>query len=406
MKLLIIGNGIAGVTTARVVTERDPSIDVTIYSEEHFHYYSRPRLVDYVGGRIPEGRLIAYSESWYSDRGIKVLLGKRVTSLSPRDHTIRLEDGTSDTYDCLVLATGASARVPDIPGSDRPGVYTLRFLEDARALRRETRKHQSVLVVGGGLLGLEMAVAFADCEMQVTVAEIFPRLLPRQLDTEGAGILQKRIERRGAYVLTGESCAAIQDSGHRKRVKLSKNGLLDVDMVVISAGAQCNASLAREAGLTCDRGVVVDEHMLTSGPDVFAVGDVAEYARRTWGIIPAALAQARVAAAQIVGDHDTLYEDIVPATTLKVTGIDVTSIGEVNPETPNAKEIRSVDPEEGVYSKFVIRQGRVVGAIFVGSRSRVRAANLLISKRIDVTSCADSLLDVDFDLMALASQPS
>ncbi len=404
MRLLIVGNGIAGVTTARMVAESDSSIQITVYSDEPFHYYSRPRLVDYVGGRIDEEKLVAFSEDWYSERGIDVRLGTRVLSIDTGTHSVTLADGTTDRYDRLVLAIGATARMPPIPGSEGPGVHTLRTLEDARAIRAVVARKKRVLIVGGGLLGLEIAAAFADCDMEVIVAEIAPRILPRQLDVEGAHVLQHRIERRGVSILTNESCGAIQHTDNGKRVTLSQNGLLDVDMVAVSAGVVPNVGLAREACLDCNRGIVVDDHLLTSTPDVYAVGDVAEYEGITWGIIPAALAQARTAAEQILGKSEALYEDIVPSTTLKVTGVDVTSIGDVNSDDPEVVEIRSADLEEGQYAKLVLRQGRVVGAIYVGSRARVRATNLLISKQVDVSSFIDSLLDEEFDLLALASR--
>jgi len=148
----------------------------------------------------------------------------------------------------------------------------------------------------------------------------------------------------------------------------------------------------------------VDDHLRTSAPDVYAIGDVAEFQGRVWGIIPAALAQARVAAAQLAGDESVVYTDIVPSTTLKVTGIDVISIGEAIPEAPGAMELRSVQPEKGVYTKLVVRDGKVVGAILVGSRARLRAINLLMANGVDVSAHLDSLLDDRFDLMGLAQQ--
>lgn len=401
MKLVIIGNGIAGITTARVVSDRDPSIDIAMYSEEPYQYYARPRLVDLVAGRVAPEQLQVYSDAWYAERGIKTLLRRRVADVDPAAHRIALEDGSQDRYDALVLAMGAHAWVPPVLGAETRGVHTLRALDDALALRDAAAAGSRVLVLGGGLLGLETAVALRNLDVEVTVVEVFPRLLPKQLDTEGAAVLQEHIHHHGVEFLTGDSCAAIEGRDRVERAVLKSGRVLDVDLVVISAGARSNIDLAQGAGIDCHRGIVVDDRLLTDAPDVYAVGDVAEFEGRTWGIIPAAMAQARVAAARIAGDRTARYEDIVPATTLKVTGVDVTSIGEVNPEAPGAVEVRATDPEKGTYHKLVVRDGRVVGAILVGSRERLRAVNLLISRGIDVTGRERALLDPEFDLMAL-----
>jgi len=404
MKVIIVGNGVAGVTTARLAAERDPSLDITIYSEEPYHYYSRPRLVDLVGGQVTPADIQVYPEEWYAERGIRTVLGTRVTALEPDAHRLILPGGEATTYDRLVLATGARAWVPPIAGADVPGVFTLRTMRDALALRDTAVEGRRVLVLGGGLLGLEVAAALNARGVSVTVVEVFPRLLPRQLDAEGAAVLEERIERSGVEILTGDSCTVIEPNGDAKRCRMKSGEVLEADLIVISAGARSNVTLAQEASIVCARGVVVDEHLRTSAPDVYAVGDVAEFEGRVWGIIPAALAEARLAAAQVAGDESATYHDIVPSTTLKVTGIEVTSIGEVNPETPGAVEIRSVRPQEGVYDKLVLRDGKVVGAIMVGSRANLRAVNLLMSRGTDVSAHQDDLLKDGFDLLALAQQ--
>jgi len=404
MKVVIVGNGVAGVTTARLAVERDPSLDVTIYSEEPYHYYSRPRLVDLVGGQVTPADIQVYPEEWYAERHIRTVLNTRVTHLEPAEHRITLPSGETVSYDRLVLATGARAWVPPIAGADAPGVYTLRTMDDAVALRDAATPGRRVLVLGGGLLGLEVAAALSGRGVEVTVVEVFPRLLPRQLDQEGAEVLEERIERNGVEILTGDSCSAIEPEGPARVCKMKSGGMLEADLVVVSAGARSNVALAQEADIVCARGIVVDEHLQTSAPDVYAVGDAAEFEGRVWGIIPAALAEARLAAAQVTGDESATYHDIVPSTTLKVTGIEVTSIGEVNPETPGAVEIRAVRPGEGVYDKLVLRDGKVVGAIMVGSRANLRAVNLLMSRGTDVSAYQEELLQDGFDLLALAQQ--
>jgi nitrite reductase (NADH) large subunit len=281
------------------------------------------------------------------------------------------------------------------------GVFALRTMRDALALRDRASQVQHAVVLGGGLLGLDTAMALRAHGIGVTAVELLPRLLPRQLDDEGAALLQRTTEERGVSILTGDACARIERHAGGLRLSLKSGQNLDAGLVVVSAGIRANVDLAREAGLACHNGVLVNERLQTSAPGVYAVGDVAEFGGRIWGIIPAALAQAQVAAAQILGHMDTLYRDIVPSTTLKVTGIDLTSIGEVNPQGDGVVEVRQTDPTAGVYRKLVIREGHVVGAIVLGERSSVRAVSQLIARKVDVSAHVSSLLKPGFDLASL-----
>jgi len=402
MKLVIIGNGVAGVTTARYVADRDPSIEVAIYSDESYPYYPRPRLIDLIAGDAFPQEITFYSEEWYTKRGIGIELGRCGVALDPEAHRVTMADGEVVGYDALLLANGAHAWVPPIRGTDLDGVYTLRSMDDALALRERALKSRHVVVLGGGLLGLDLSHAIRAHHVRVTVVELLPRLLPRQLDTEGAGVLQGIIERGGVRIITGQACTLIEEQNAARRVHLSGGEVLDADMIVISAGVRSNLQLAQSGGLACNKGVVVDERLRTSNPDILAVGDVAEFGERVWGIIPAALAQARVAAAQIAGDTGVIYHGIVPSTTLKVTGIDVTSIGEVIPEHDgNVVEVRRSEPEAGVYEKLVVRHGQVVGAIFVGDRSDVGTVTQLMSRRVDVSPYLDTILSKEFNIRSL-----
>ena len=257
-------------------------------------------------------------------------------------------------------------------------------------------------MIGGGLLGLDMSAALRAHNIGVTVVEALPWLLPRQLDREGAAVLQRAIEQMGIEVITGDQVAAITGHDHVEKVDLKSGRSLAADMIIVSTGIRSNLRLAQEAGIECNRGVVVDEQLRASAPDVYAVGDVAEFSGRVWGIIPAAIAQARVAAAQLTGHADNSYADIVPSTTLKVTGIDVASIGEVHPEGEGYSEIRYTDAERGVYKKLVVYQSQVVGAILIGDRSDLRGVNALISSGTDVSAQIGALLTPGFDMLALA----
>jgi len=219
-----------------------------------------------------------------------------------------------------------------------------------------------------------------------------PWLLPRQLDREGAAVLEAILQRMGIQVITGELCTQMEGRGQVERLRLKSGRTLEAEMVVISAGVRSNIALAKEAGLACNRGIVVDEHLQTSHPQVYAVGDVAEFAGRVWAIIPAAIAQGRALGAWLSG-QDGRYEGIVPSATLKVSGVDLASIGEVNPEGEGFEELRRAEPERGLYRKLVLREGRIVGAILLGDRSEFAAVSRLISQGVDVSAHGEKLLE-------------
>lgn len=402
MRLVIIGNGVAGVTTARYVAEWDPSIEISLYGQEPHAYYPRPRLIDFVANKRSLEELPQYDAAWYQERRIAVRLGSQAIAVDPKGRAVTLADGRIERYDQLVLATGARPWIPPIPGAMRADILTLRTLDDAQALCRKARQGLSFLILGGGLLGLDAAMALHSHGVDVTVVEALPRLLPRQLDAEGAGLLERIVEGRGVRVITGETCAQIEDNGHVQRAHLQSGRIVRADVVLVSAGVRSQIDLARAAGLDTNRGIVVDERMQTSEPGIYAVGDAAEFGGVMWGIIPAALAQARVAAAQLAGRTDTVYREVVPSTTLQVTGIDLTSLGEVNPDGGEFREVRLMNQAACTYKKLVIREGRVVGAILLGSRSDLGAVNHLVSRGVDVAAVADRLLEPDFDLAAFA----
>jgi len=403
MKLVIIGNGVAGVTTARLVAERDRSVDITVCSEESYFYYPRPRLHALIAGTISERGIIAYPEEWYKRRDICTTRGRRVARIDPKAHLVVLDDGTSIEYDRLVLATGAHSFIPPIPGVESHGVFTLRSLRDALAIREEAGRARRALIVGGGLLGLELSVALLAHGLETRVVELMPWLLPRQLDAEGADLLQQHIESKGVQIITGERCTAIEGLIRVGRVRLQGGRVIDTDMVIISAGVRPNLELAQAAGLDTRRGVVVDERMRTSLPDVYAVGDVAEFHEELWSIIPAAVAQARVAAAQVVGDTRTIYAGIVPSTTLKVTGVHVTSAGEANPVGNDHTSVRYIDASRRVYKKLVIRDGHIVGGIALGDGAGARAISQLVTHRARVSTHMASLVSEGFDPGRLVS---
>jgi len=405
MRFVILGNGVAGVNAARYIARSglaDASVEV--FTDEPFAYYPRPKLSDFLAGAVSQSDMIQYTPDWYQSHGIQLHLNTRIAQLDVAGKRLLSDNGASIPYDRLLLASGGRSNVPPIRGADKAGVFTLRTLADALAIREYAAHATNAIVIGGGLLGLEAARGLHLLGLKVRVIEFFPRLLPRQLDEAGANILQKKIESLGIQVVTDAATDELTGAERVSGAKLKDGRRFSAELALISAGVRSNVELPQAAGLKVNRGVVVDAAMRTSAPDIWAAGDVAEFAGRVWGIIPAAVEQARVASANIVapdGAGAATYTDIVPSNTLKVLGIDLTSIGTVNPEGEGFIELRRSDADANVYEKLVLRDGKIVGAILLGNKERVAPVTQLIAKGTDVSAYAGQLLSDGLDLKTL-----
>jgi len=408
VKHVIVGNGVAGVTAARGIVRADPSAEVHIFGFEPYPYYRRPLLWEFIAGQIERHALYFRPLDWYAGRSIQLHLGARVTGLDPVGHRLDVEvsggrpaSARSVEYDRLLLATGGRPFVPPCEGVEKDGVFTLRTLDDALAIKAYARKASTAIVIGGGLLGLETARALRTTGLKVTVIEFFPHLLPRQLDAQGAEVLQSLLEAQGLKIVTGGKTEAVFGDGRAKGVRLQDRRVIAGEMVIFSTGIRSEVRLARAAGLEVNRGIVVNERLQTSADDIFAVGDAAEFEGRVYGIIPAAIEQARVAAASMVASGSAVYAGTLPTTTLKVAGAELTSVGESVAEAEDCEQLRRVDLAAGRYRKLVLRGGRIVGAISLNDRERARLITRLIEGGVDVSAYGNRLLDDDFDLKSL-----
>ncbi|HID61863.1 MAG TPA: NAD(P)/FAD-dependent oxidoreductase [Anaerolineae bacterium] len=411
-KYVIVGNGVAGVTAAQSIVQADPAAEVHIFGAEPYPYYQRPRLLEFLAGEIEVAKLVSRPPEWYAAKGIQVHLGARVTALDPAEHRLTLADESSVSYDRLLLATGGRPFVPPFAGIDKSGVFTLRTLDDARAMKVYAGDARNAVVIGGGLLGLETARALLSLRLDVTVIEFAPRLLPRQLDVEGAQVLQARLEALGLRILTNAATEAILGNERATGVQLKTRPehsrrderVVDGELVLISTGIRSRVELAQEAGLEMHHGVLVDGQLRTSATDVYAAGDVAEFEGIVYGIIPAAIEQARVAAANMVSQNGggVIYSGTVPATTLKVAGIDLACLGDATATGDELVVLRQVDPATGVYRRLALRDGKIVGAILLGDIRNVQPLKQLIATGRDVSAYSQQLPDGSLDLKALA----
>lgn len=396
MNAVIVGSGLAGTIAAKTLRELRPDIGIEVLGEERHPYYPRPNLIEYVAGRLARERIFAFPETWAERQAIAVRLGAPVVRIRPDKNLVETAAGDEVRYDALLLATGARAARPPIPGIDRAGVFVLRTLDDADALVTHLGEHRRVAVLGGGLLGLEIARAIRGREAEVDVIEVFDRLLPRQLDAEAAAILKAQFERSGIGIRLGETTQEVLGDGAVRGLRFGSGGTLGADAVIVAAGMVPETGLAREAGLKVGRGILVDDRMRTSHPGVFAAGDAAEHAGRTYGIIPAAFEQARAAAHAMIG-LDLPYGGTVPSNTLKVAGLHLTSVGEVHAAGPGFESVVRAEPEAGLYRKIVLFEGRLVGAIWMGTKKGAVEIGRFVALKKDVERYKKDLVEDAFD---------
>lgn len=365
--VVIIGNGIAGITAADHIRRRHPSCQIYVIGREKHHLYNRMGLARLIYGRSAMQGLYLNPDTWYDEHQITCWLNTQVTTIDPQTSTLRLADGESLPYDRLILATGSSSTIPPIPNYGIPGTFVLREADDAMHIRQFAQQNNSkhAIVAGGGLLGLEAAYALHKLGLSVTVLERSRWPMRRQLDERGGYFLQQYLAALGITVMVDAETAALQGEQRVEMVALKDQRTLPCDVFLVCAGIKPNIVLAVQAGITHKNGILVDDHMRTNIPNIYAVGDVAEYGGQVYGLWPVAVDQATVAAINAIGGDKT-YLEKPPSTMLKVAGIDLMSIGRIEPESAYDEVIVFEDAETYHYRKLIISDGKIVGAILLG----------------------------------------
>jgi nitrite reductase (NADH) large subunit len=397
--VVVVGNGIAGITAADHLRRRHPTCTIDVVAREHYHLYNRMAITRLIyGGSAMQG-LFLMPEQWYEQHRITTWLNTQVIGIDREQHRVLLGTGESLPYDRLILTAGSKNFVPPIEGFGAPGSFVLREAEDAMRIRAyvQERRCRRAVIAGGGLLGLEAAYALKKLGLHVTVLEINDRLLHKQLDVRGGQLVRRYLEGLGLEIVLGVQAAVEAADGHVTGVRLSDGTRIDAELFLVSAGIKPNVEIAREAGLEVGRGVVVDDRMRTSDPDIFAAGDLAERDGLVSGLWPAAVDQAQVAAANAVGG-DEIYAGTVPVTMLKVTGVELTSVGRFEPVGPEEEVIALEDVAESRYRKLVVSDGRVVGAILLGYAVEAPAVVRAVKEGTDVTPSLDQLRAGDWSL--------
>jgi len=391
---LIVGNGVAGTTAAENVRKQDKEGKITIVTDEDFPFYWRLRLNEYLAGDITEEALASKKEQWYGDQRIDLKLKTLIAGADPNEKVVFTEDKQRLSYDSLLIATGSHSFIPPIKGSEKEDVFALRNIQDARGISVWAKDIEDVVLIGGGLLGLEAGNALLKLGKKVTVVEFFPRLLPRQLDVDGAQRLQKVMEKMGFSFRLGARTQEISGNEQVTGVLLEGGESIPSKMVIISAGVRPNLELAEPLGLENDKGIKVDEYLRTNQTDIYAAGDVAEFRGMPYGIWPAAMEQGQIAGTNMAGGN-LVYKGTTMANSLKVAGVDLASAGNIDAE--NEKESRVVTDDK-VYKKIVMENNQIIGCIMLGDTKAFNKITKAMSEKKDISQVKDQLLSEGFDL--------
>jgi nitrite reductase (NADH) large subunit len=364
MKIVIIGNGIAAVSAAAKIREFDTLSEITMLSDENTPMYSRPRLLEYLAGKVSFEQITMKNEQWYGKHNIELVTGAKVLSVTPQENKI-VTSGGDISYDVLLVASGASAAMPAFFRPELKNVFRLRTKEDADRIIAACEHAHTAAIIGGGLLGIETGFALTSRGLTPTVIEIADRLLPRQLDAESSLLLKTSLEEKGLHFLTGKQTAALDADGQGLSITFTDATALRADIIVVSAGIRPNVDFLAGSNVKVGKGIIVDEKLRTNIDTIYAAGDCAEFKGAMYGIWPAAREQGEIAGA-IIASQDAVYNGSIMSAKLKVVGIEVASVGDiaVGPLTKTESQ-----RDGSSFRKLFYEHDRLKGAILIGDTS-------------------------------------
>jgi len=394
MKYVIVGSGVAGTNAAKNIRKIDQDGEITILTEENIPFYSRIRLIEYLAGEANAEDITIHNKNWFETNKITFLQDSPVTEIDKDKKRVATTKGESFDYDRLLLATGGVSFVPPITGSDKTGVFALRTIKDADEIISYAEGRKDVVLIGGGVLGLEAGNSLRKRGLAVSVVEFFPRLLPRQMDPEGADVLKSQMESMGFSFYLGAKTKEITGIDSATGVLLEDGTEIKGDMVIVSAGVRPQAGLAQGLGLTVNKGVLVNDRMETEAKDIYAAGDLIEHRERFYGIWPAAEKQGEIAGINMAGG-EAFYEGTTMSNVLKVVGVDLAAAGDIDADG-KLDSIVKKDQEKFVYKKLVINNNILSGCILYGDIAGYRKVLKAIDEKMDVGGMREKLENWDF----------
>ena len=412
-KYTIIGNSAAAIAAVESIRKVDQESGITLIASEEHHTYSRPLISYWLGGEVDDERMPYRPPDFYEKNGVDTMLGVEVTSVDPEPRVLTTRDGDEVPFDRLLIATGGTPIVPpDVEGAEAEGVFTFTTWEDARAIESYIEEHgvKKALVVGAGLIGLKSTEALGAREIEVTVVELADRVLSATFDNTASMLAREAMEKAGIHTLCENTVSSIEQEEGRVRSATLRDGTeVDAELVLFAIGVRPNTALVQDTPIQVDRGILVDDRMETSVEGIYAAGDVAQAGqlltdeRRTLPILPTAYRQGSVAGSNMAG-ATRKYEGGVPMNSVDIFGLPTISVGMTAPDDEDTECLTRFEEEENTYKKLVLKDDRIVGAIFIGDIERAGIFTGLIKQKVDVSRFKDVLLSDDFGLLSLPAE--
>ena len=395
-RLVVIGNGMAGMKTVEELLLSAPEkYDITVFGAEPYGNYNRIMLSAVLCGEKNIEDIVINDRQWYRENNIQLyaVSDKAVVRIERGLRKVIAQDGTVAEYDRLLIATGSKPIIPDIPGTDLAGVIGFRDILDVNTMLAYAKSHKKAVVLGGGLLGLEAANGLLQRGMDVTVIHNNAVLLNRQMDCQAGTMLQTELENRGLkFKMAAQSQELLgNDQQHICGVRFSDGSELACDLFIMAIGVRPNMSLAKQAGLYCERGIIVNDTLQTYDPCVYAVGECIQHRGATFGLVAPLFEQAKVCANHLSAHGVAEYVTLATATKLKVTGINLFSVGDFIGDK-QCEQIRFTDPSLGIYKKLIIKNHKIQGAVLYGDTSDGVWYQALIEQGASIREFRQSLI--------------
>jgi nitrite reductase (NADH) large subunit len=364
-KYVIVGGGAAGIEAAKTIRSHNKTAKIWLFSEEAHPFYSRIHLSTFISDNTEIESITINPEGWYQDQEINFKPGIRISDINNTKREIRTHNNEIYAYDKLILATGAEPSLPPVPGVNKKKIYSLRSLDDALEIRKNLPSVKKAVVVGGGILGIEVAAGLIKRGIQTHIIEALPYLMNQQLDEDGAGVLKKILTDRGLKIHLSQKVQKFSGDSQVEQVLLESNDQIPTDMVILTTGVNPRIDWLKDTGLNTNRGISVNNYMETNLEDIYAAGDIAEFQGQFYGIWPAAVDQGITAGLNATGIK-TEYQGTTPLHILKVAGLEMTSIGQKHAEQPEDQEIIHRHEDKSTYAKLIHNNEILKGSITLG----------------------------------------
>lgn len=408
---VIIGNGVASIAAVEAIRNQDEDGKITIISDEPHLAYSRPLISYLLAGKVSEESMPYRDRDFYEKNKVETLLGKKAIALNPKKKLVTLADKRKISFDKLLIATGGTSIFPDVRGKDLEGVFTFTKWGDVKRIREyiDKNKVKKVVLVGGGLIGLKTVEGLMELKMKVSIVELADRILGATFDKKASDLIESRLKKMGCKVITKNTVAKVRGRKKAAGVILKDGVKLDCGMVIFAIGVAPNVEIAKGTRIKINRGILVDSHMQTNIPDIYAAGDVVEGpdlvagGTRPIAIWPNAFKQGTIAGSNLAGVPKE-YVGSFTMNSVELCDLPTISVGLTDPKEDGYEVLDYCDEENFVYKKVVLKGDTIVGAIFIKDIDRAGIYTGLITDKVDVSSFKEHLLKEDFGLLSLPEQ--